>query len=199
MFPLFETICVKDGKIQNAYWHQKRFEYASKMYFGSPAQISLFNDVIIPKKYRNGLVKMKVLYNVFEKQVSFDDYSLSTINTLKLIEDNTIDYHLKYSDREHLNTLYLKKENCDDILIVQNDKITDTSYCNIVFHDGHSWWTPKSPLLKGTARQRLLQNAIINEREITVKDINQFTSFKLINAMRDFHEVPETPVSNISF
>ena len=197
MYPLFESVCVKNGEIQHAYWHQKRFEFALGTYFENSKHSSLFKDITIPDKYRTGLVKMKVLFNAYDKQVSFEDYNIKSINTLQLVEDNNIDYQLKFCNRDHLKSLYLKKELCDDILIIKNGKLTDTSYCNIVFYDDHSWWTPKSPLLKGTGRQRLLLNRIIYEREITVKDLEQYSSFKLINALRDFNEVPATPVSNI--
>ena len=39
-----------------------------------------------------------------------------------------------------------------DILIVKNDKITDTSYANITFWDGNSWLTPARRISPRTSR-----------------------------------------------
>jgi len=53
-------------------------------------------------------------------------------------------------------------------------------------------------LLKGTMRSKLLETNRIHEDEIRLKDIYNFESFKLINAMLEF-ESPELSLSNIVF
>jgi 4-amino-4-deoxychorismate lyase len=78
------------------------------------------------------------------------------IESLKLVEDNTISYRHKYSDRSHLLELMNMRGDCDDILIVKDGYITDTSFSNIVFFDGDKWVTPARPLLRGTMRESLL-------------------------------------------
>ena len=93
---------------------------------------------------------------------------------------------------------YLKDAvNEDEIIIVQNGQITDTSYSNLVFFDGEKWITPTTYLLNGTMRQSLLQTKQIIEKPIQVEDLNRFESFKLINAMMDLEESPELPISII--
>ena len=113
--------------------------------------------------------------------------------------DNTIDYDLKFEDRSHLEALFNQKEDCDDILIVRNQRPTDSYYANITFWDGIQWFTPSSYLLKGTKRSQLLKNGIIEELPIELKDLKNFQGFQLINAMLDFRADSVLPIENIKF
>ncbi len=79
-----------------------------------------------------------------------------------------------------------EKGECDDILILKNGKVTDTSIANIVFFDGNKWYTPEFPLLNGTTRERLVSEKKIILRDITFKQIKSFEGFRLINSMIDF-------------
>jgi 4-amino-4-deoxychorismate lyase len=67
-----------------------------------------------------------------------------------------------------------------------------------VFRKNNHWVTPWSALLKGTQRQKLLDQNIIQEDDIRLEDIRTFQSFKLINAMFEF-DGDEIDVSNIVF
>jgi 4-amino-4-deoxychorismate lyase len=88
------------------------------------------------------------------------------------------------------------KGNYDDILIVKNAYITDSSYANILFYDGGKWFTPHMPLLAGTCRARLLKESKICEMKIKIDDIKKFESFCLINALNEGMESP-LPIENI--
>jgi 4-amino-4-deoxychorismate lyase len=48
------------------------------------------------------------------------------------------------------------------------------------------WLTPKTPLLNGTTRQRLLDDGKIVEAEIKVHELRRFTKVALLNAMIGF-------------
>ena len=82
-----------------------------------------------------------------------------------------------------MNILFEKKDKADEIIIVKNGYITDTSIANIVIYDGTSWLTPKVPLLRGTARARLLEEKEIIEANITVKMLLKSQKLALLNAM----------------
>ncbi len=197
MYPLFETVCVINGLMQNTRWHQQRYEKSFLEYYGKPAFTPLTENIHIPPFCRSGTCKMRISYNEASKKVEFEEYAVKEITTLQLVEDNTIEYNLKYTDRGRLQKLLEGKGNCDDILIVKKGMITDSSFCNIVFFDGSEWITPSTPLLRGTARERLLSSGTITERNIGVTDIINFKSFKLINSMRDFKCIPESGITNI--
>ena len=84
----------------------------------------------------------------------------------------------------------------EEIVIVQQNHLTDTSYTNIALFDGELWITPSTPLLNGTRRKQLLNAGKIIEREVLVTDLNSFQSISLINAMIDLEELV-LPVSSI--
>ena len=129
--------------------------------------------------------------------MEFSFYHPKKISKLKLVQGDHLSYSLKYTDRHSLEALSLQKGACDDILIIKNGKITDTSYANIILFDGENWVTPDEPLLAGTCRQRLLDGKKIIEKSIRVEDLSGYTSFKLINAMLDFDSQPALETANI--
>ena len=90
-----------------------------------------------------------------------------------------------------LNILNLlkKKGDCSDILIVKNGFITDTSFSNIIFLKCGRWYTPNTPLLKGTKRAKLLDLGLINERSIRPEEMGNYEKVGLINAMLELGEV----------
>lgn len=199
MYPLFETLCIKDGKIQNSEWHQNRYENDYEVYYSKKPDSNLIDNIDIPKDYCSGIYKLRISYNDQDRKHEFHKYVFGTIETLRLIEDNTIEYNLKYSDRTHIQHLFNQKGNCDDVLIVKNGMITDTCYANIVFTDGANWFTPSTPLLRGTCRARLLAQNQIEVTDISVKDLPKFTGFVLINAMNDFDKNKVKKMEGIRF
>jgi 4-amino-4-deoxychorismate lyase len=132
------------------------------------------------------------------ESITFENYIRKPATSFKLIECNHIDYHLKRSDRSLLDDLFSKRGNCDEIIIVKEGVVTDTSVSNLIFLDGTTWYTPDMPLLKGTCRQRLLEKGMISERHIRPEDLYRFSGLKMINAMRYLNEETIVPVSSIS-
>ena len=88
----------------------------------------------------------------------------------------------------------LKKKEADDILIIKNELVTDTSIANIAFFDGKKWLTPKTPLLKGVTRTRLLDNSEIFEADIHFRELKKYKKVALLNAMIDFDIIAEDKI-----
>jgi 4-amino-4-deoxychorismate lyase len=197
MFPLFETMRIRDGKIYNLSWHQQRLEQSCRRYFGKGAGFALSAAISLPENVKKGLFKLRLLYDPDHFETQYEPYTFKKIITLKMIRDDDIEYSLKYTDRIRLEELLEQKGTCDDILIVKNGFVTDTSFTNIVFFDGSNWLTPKTPLLKGTCRDRLIHEKKMVESDIKPEDLNHFTHFKLINAMRDFDGSESERIENI--
>jgi 4-amino-4-deoxychorismate lyase len=196
---LFETIRIQDGKPQNLEYHNFRLNQSRRVFYNSKDTIDLTNLIAIPDDSKKGIVKCKVLYSKDVEEIRFEIYTPRKISSLKLIEDNTIEYSFKFTDREKLNKLFLQKGDSDDILIIKNGFVTDTSYSNIIFHNGFRWITPASPLLLGTMRKRLIDTKFILEKDIKAKDIPSFQKVRLINAMLPFETAPEIKISQIDF
>ena len=183
-----ESIKVKDGEVYNLFYHQQRVNVTFKNFFMGKKVLNLENiisSIEIPPK---GLYKLRVIYNESKCFTEFVSYERKPISSLRLVTDNSIEYSFKSLERNCLNNL--KKDiKEDEIIIVKNGKITDCSYANLVFWDGEEWFTPKSFLLNGTCRQRLLSEGKIKETEINAQSIFKYKRVGLINAMIDLEEL----------
>ena len=195
---LLESIKLVDGAYHNLFYHEQRMNRAMKMLFGEEHWFVLADFLMNMQKPGAGLYKCRITYDDQSMDVQFIPYQTRQISRLRLVEDNGIEYDHKYADRKHIDQLFSLRQNCDDILVMKNGKVTDASYSNIVFRRKNSWVTPWSALLKGTMRQNLLEWNRIQEEDISVDDIKSFESFKLINAMLGF-DGPEIDVSNIVY
>ena len=130
--------------------------------------------------------------------VEYTPYSMREIHSLQVVEDDTIEYGYKSTDRSCLNALVAQKGSCDEIIIVKNGLLTDTSFTNLAVYDGKHWLTPKHPLLPGTKRAALLDKGVIQEADITLEDLRNATKVRLFNAMIEFGEM-EIPIENVHF
>lgn len=193
---LIESIKLLDGKFCNVFYHEQRMLRSLEMLFGNDEDFDLakfLEDLDFPKE---GLYKCRIVYDDQTKEVEFIPYRPRPINTLHIVEHDRINYEFKYKDRKTIDKLFGQRESCDDILIIKRGLVTDSSYSNIVFRRGKEWFTPWSALLKGTQRQKLIDENKLIQEEINVKDIRSFDTFKLINALLEF-EGPEIDVKNI--
>lgn len=179
----FETIKVVDGEHLNLEYHQKRYEDTLKS-FGIQKYEKLESFFNAEPK---GLYRCKIIYNLDAIQnIEYFKYKKRNINSLKIICNDNIDYSLKYTLRKDINALYEQRQRCDDILIVKNGYITDTSIANIALYKDGLWYSPKKVLLPGTTRQRYIENSKIVLKDISVDELDSFTSVALLNAMIDF-------------
>ncbi len=194
---LFETIKVCNKKFFNIEYHNARVNNSRKDLFNDEKKIDLKKSIILPKEIGNGLYKCRVIYSNDIESVEYIPYTKKKIRTIKLIECNSIDYKYKFVDRKIFDEL-LKQNNADEIIIVKNGYVTDTSYSNLVFYDGSEWFTPTKPLLNGTKREKLLYEKLIFEREIKIEDLIKYEKVSLINAMLDLGEVELKVESNLS-
>lgn len=197
MSPLVESIKLKDGKLFNLGYHQNRMNGALAELFPEAVAINLATVISIPERCLSGIFKVRVLYGPSVDAIEIEPYHFRTIQSLKVVHHESIDYHLKYTDRQILQQLYAQRGDCDDIIIIKNGLVTDAFAANLIFFDGQKWFTPNSPLLKGTQRQYLLEQGVISEIEIKESDIPAFQKVGLINAMVSFEDMPVIPVEKI--
>lgn len=178
----FETIKCDNSEAFHLHYHEKRIYDTTKL------KVHL-KEIINPNS--NNLIKCKLIYNK-EKilKIHYDNYIQKDIKTFKLINSN-INYKYKKTNREDIDKLYSKKENCDEIIIIKNNLITDTSIANIAIFYKNKWLTPKTPLLNGTTKRRLLNENKIYEEDISIDMLENSKKFALLNAMIGFYELNE--------
>lgn len=190
MCRLIETICVKDGEILHLSDHQNRMDRSRFHLFGSQKSLNLTSHLIVPPEYETGWIKCRVVYQHKIEEISWQTYQVRPITSIALIYDNHLDYSWKYEDRSVFEE-YIREAQTDDIFIVRNGFLTDSSYANIMLKSGREWITPSTPLLPGTQRKRLIDSGKIKVAPVEVTDLAKFQGIKYINAMMDWDTSPE--------
>ncbi len=184
-----EVIKVENGVFVNPQPHIERIFSTTQHFFSKPLSIALNNNIIPDQLRTLDIVKCRIVYGSEIVSIDFEPYKMRTINSLSLAEHNTIDYTYKYHNRDAINNLRALHSEGDDILIIKNTLVTDTSFTNVVFKDhAGKLYTPKSTLLAGTKRRQLLNAGVIHEIEIKVSDIRLYVGVYLINAMIDIED-----------
>ncbi len=191
-----EVIKVLDGKFCNLQLHQERINRTAQHFFHTNIPLRLMIKDI-PNQFREGLVKCRIVYSYHLIKVEYEHYHFRQINSLKLVEDNNIEYSYKSTDRHLLISLFKQRGYADDILIVKNGHITDTSFTNVVFENAFGLFTPSTYLLAGTKRQQLLDQCLIKETDIPLSDLNNYSKLYLINAMIDIKDAISVDLSDI--
>jgi 4-amino-4-deoxychorismate lyase len=197
MCQFLETIKCKDGQLFNLRFHQNRFNLVMKDYFGITREINLKEMIKIPEDYKTGLFRCRVIYSKTIEKIEFLPYYYRKVQSLKLIQNNQIDYRYKFANRQYLEKLFARRGNCDDILIIKNGCITDSFTANVIFSDGSRWWTPDTPLLPGTMRAKLLDEGKISVCRITYDDLRKYQKVGLINAMQNLRKMPVIEISKV--
>ena len=199
MCRLFETIRIENGIPQHLLWHERRMERAIQEFWPGSIPVKLAGLFHVPPEYSAGTVRCNVHYGPEITDIIFKAYEKRMIRSLKLVICDTIDYHWKFKDRSQLDVLFAQRGTCDEILIVKNGLISDTSMSNTIFFDGLNRITPATPLLRGTGRERLLEEGWLTEADIRPEDLPKFSGCKLINAMRYPGEENMIPISEVSW
>lgn len=184
-FDFFETIKIKNGKIQHIAWHQKRIEETCEAFYSKKNRWNL-SELIPPLPLEsNEIYKFNFYYNASDFDTQLSIYKKKKIQNFIYLQTD-YKYPYKSCNRQFFNDLS-KTET--EYIFTQSGNITDTTYSNLAFFDGDKWWTPDSCLLNGTTRQRLIHENQLRVKSIKRKDLNEFKKFCLINAMLDLDEL----------
>jgi len=189
---LLETIKIKDGNIYNLIYHQKRCDMSRLHIFHSKEALSLKDTIQAPPK---GLWRCRILYNKEIHSVEYIPYVEKNIHILKIIS-SPINYAFKYANRDDLNMLLKLEKNVDEVIIEKKGYLRDTTISNIAFYDGEQWFTPTHPLLKGTMRERLLDQGFLQTKEIQKENLSEYTQVALMNAMIGFKILKNITISD---
>ena len=203
MCRLLETIRYENGRFYNLKYHRQRMDYARKILFHLTEEIDLDKTLLKAAKEQlpnenSGLFKCRVVYDSRIREIRFSPYVLPQIRSLRLVKSDDINYLFKYEDRSSLNRLFALRGAADDILIIKNDLVTDTSFCNVLFFNGKQWLTPEQPLLRGTRRAALLEQEQVETAVIRTDDLHHFTKVRLVNAMIRFIDQLDIPMEKVS-
>lgn len=196
MSRFIESIKIEDQKIFLLDLHQKRINQTFA-HFGKEGSLDLAKIFKNLEVDEDGLFKLRIAYDLNKNfRTQLIPYAISEIVDFQLVENNLFDYSFKFEDRKEFERMK-SKANAEEIIIVKNNHITDTSFSNLLFLKGKDWFTPSTYLLNGVQRQHLLKNRKIMEAEITLQNISEYSHFQIINAMNDFDDMFIYPISKI--
>lgn len=201
MSRFLETIKLYNGQLQHIDFHNQRLNATRKHFYNTKDNLHLENELSIPPGLLCGITyKCRVLYDLHITSVSFEEYNPQNIEKLYVLKlPNDLDYAFKYADRKFFLDLKSLFTPYEDFIFVREDRITDSSYANLVFKDQHKLYTPAQPLLKGTKRKYYLKQGFIEELDIRIQDIGKFETIFLINAMLDFDWNRGISIRNVLF
>lgn len=189
MCRFLETIKLLDGNFFRLPLHQQRINRAfSECYPKTkvPDLISIIQNSDFPL---NGLFKCRILFDENDFKIEFEPYIRKEISSLQLINTDIQTFNYKPADRSAYQQAFKLRKNCDDVLLVRDGFITDSSFANIAFFDGVNWITPEIPLIYGVNRTSLLAEQKIVALPVNISDFSNFQSFRLFNAMIEFGEI----------
>lgn len=187
MYPFVETISIVDGDIPLFVYHQLRCYHTQDDFYSHPRPIHLLDH--LPLVSLSGRQKWRITYGRTIGEVSLTPYTPRTVNTLQLVTDDNIRYDYKRTDRTDLLRLFEQRGTADDILIVRNGLLTDTSFSNIAFLRQGQWYTPRLPLLRGVRRQSLLEAGRLHLADIRPADLPLYEKATLLNGMLEPGEI----------
>lgn len=193
MCQLFESIRIEAGIIHHLELHQERVN-RSLLKLGVSTKVDLSDfthSLSLPEK---GIFKLRIAYDkngIIDQQLI--PYIIRSVKSVELVIDNSIDYSLKFEDRSPLTRLQ-EGSDADEIIIVKDNMITDSSISNILLYDGSFWYTPSKPLLEGTQRAHLIKRGIIKTAPIKIEALNNFSHFCFINALNPFESALKHPI-----
>lgn len=196
MMRFIESIRCFNGDLDNLFYHQQRVNQVFADFFPTSPILQL-TKLIVPDEYSQGCIKCRIIYSYKLEDLQFIPYEIKPIRYLQLVEGSNCRYDYKFQDRQAINRLYAQRGDADDILLLKNGKITDSSYANVAFYDGQNWLTPAIPLLKGTRRQFLIDEGLIKVKEIYLDDIKHYSLIRLFNAMIPFEQGITLPITSI--
>lgn len=188
MCRLLETICILDGIPQLLPYHQARWESAHRHFGWQLPAAPIESFLAVPPEFQQGRVKCRITYDANGFWQEWEHYQPRPIHSLQLIYADDVDYAFKYADRSALNYLWQQRDAADEILIVREGLITDTSYSNVALFDGTRYFTPAKPLLAGVRRAALLDACIVEPADIRPAELFRFQHIALINALLDLSD-----------
>lgn len=184
-FRFIETVRIENGIMCNCDFHDARIAATFSKYFPLKAAFTL-NDIKADLNPETGRCKLRVSYSGDDRNLSIEKYTVREIRSAVAVECSDAEYSFKYEDRSLFSSL--SNDNYDEIIVLKNGLVTDSSFSNLVFYDSGKWFTPETFLLNGTMRQKLLADNIIREKKIAADDIKKYEKISFINSMLDLGE-----------
>lgn len=184
-YRFFESIRCLDGRPQLTDLHQKRIDRTFRYFFNDYCPIDVRSIILDSDFDGKGIHKCRISYDEQGFHVDFSPYVKRKVNRLALYETK-VTYPFKYSNRTELDQISCKYPEHIEPLLINNERIRETTYGNIIVKMDGKWFTPLYPLFYGVMRTHELRLGRIEERDLFVEDLWNCSELRIINAMMPF-------------
>lgn len=187
MSRFLETIRLENGAPQHLADHARRVAETLAHFF--PAA-TLDLTALTPPAAPPGRAKWRLVYADRLLTSEVVPYTPRPVGSLQAVAVEG-SYAYKSLDRRLLTEAFDRRGTADDVLLVRDGLLTDTSIANIALGNAGAsvWLTPAAPLLAGTTRARLLAAGRLRPAPLTLADVKRFTHIALFNALLPFGEM----------
>lgn len=188
MLPLIESVKIEAGEIQNLSRHQARVNRAFAELAPTYPPINL-GEILLSSPHfpQRGLYKARVVYDLVPRLVEFHPYTPPKMERVGVVEISSSSYYRhKLLDRTLFTELRALYPHFDELLLVRDGLLTDSTFCNVALYDGERWITPSTPLLCGTKRSELLEKGELFEGEISLEQLPNYQTIRLFNALNEW-------------
>jgi 4-amino-4-deoxychorismate lyase len=197
MSRFLETIRINAGVPQHLEWHQRRVDDTFRVFYPGIPPLSL-TGVIADTGMDAGEQRCRIVYDDSTHEITVTPLQPRSIRSLRLTDlPPDYDYRYKYADRRFLELAFSRRGEADDVLLLRDGWVTDTSVANVAFLSHGRWYTPAIPLLAGTTWKRLVSAGVIVPRPIHAEDLRRYEACVLFNALRNWDERLAIPVDAI--
>lgn len=185
---LIETILLQHGRYCRLYWHQMRIRM-SLARLGTQPRWHLHELLPDPAQQLDP-ARVRLQYSPRGiESLNILPHEPRQWHRLDLAEiPRAYQYGLKYADRSGLQQLLCAQPLADDILLMHQGSLLDTSCANIALQIQGHWLTPARPLLPGTTRAHLIATGLIEPADLRVDDLAAATQIALFNALRGWQQ-----------
>ncbi len=162
-----ETIRYADGRLHLLDLHTDRMRATRREVYGIEGpglDTSMFH---IPPHLAGLTVKCRVIYGRDIDDIQYEAYTPRPLSRLRMVSDDTVDYHLKYLDRTPLAYPDIQLLPDEGLVIVKDGLVTDSTYANLLLLAPGRAYTPSTPLLPGVMRRHLLDTGRVEAIPVT--------------------------------
>jgi len=182
-YPFLESIGVYEGQAPLLPYHQERVDRTFAAFYPGQKPLDLL-ELWQQTNFSPEKVKWRIAYNAHEHNAEILSFPNRNIERLQVVQDDTIEYAYKFTERESLDALYANKSDvADEILIIRNGLLTDAYYYNIVVKTESGLLTPRTPLLAGVMRAYCLEKEQVQLADIRMNDLKNSEGIYLINSL----------------
>ncbi|MBF0964677.1 MAG: hypothetical protein HXK17_04865, partial [Alloprevotella sp.] len=134
---LVETMCLTDGAVVRLPFHLARMQAACQVLGWRDISEDLpelwaATSAQMPEDCRQGRTMARIVYGAEGiRSITFQSYAPRLVRSLRLVVADHVDYALKSTNRKVITECFDQRNGCDDVLIVRDHLLTDTSIANI--------------------------------------------------------------------